>query len=634
MSKNQFEPEKSVFTLHDDWGYAEIAPREKVPAASLGTWTLTYRAGANGIAVGGSLRIMAPFRGNVLWDVGKVTALADRPGVALEVQTDKTHPRTYHHSMYPVITVVVYGRRIEPGETITVIIGDTGGYNSGRFIHAQAQDHAATTAFGVYVDTIGNARFNLEVTKPERYHPVPGRLDVEVVAAKPERFRLSLRHAPAPGQPAAGTLTAEDRYENVVTDFAGCVKLEPTEPIEGLPESVTLSPDDAGSKTFAFPAPSGDKPVYVAAVDWQHEMVGTSNPLWPDFFDGHEAYFGDLHVMTSQFGMLGMLGNTEEALHYARYHRGLDFGAVTNSGSDFAVDGPIFAKFHEPHEFAAMPASELGFRSGHKNVYVLDETLGYPRGTPLELLWQACEEYKAKGGRAMVISHHPNTHSETDPYMSWGTVNLDRINPRWERVIEICQTRASFEVEEIGREGVVFGGFGSSIQSALAKGLRLGFVGGTDNHRARPGSKRSNQSGLDANEFLNGGITCVLTKELTREAVFDAVWNRRCYATTSVRTLLDARVDNALMGTEIKADGPRTVRVRAAGTADIARAVVVRNGEDVYTKPGDGRVLEFEWQDTAAFAEVATAEGWAYYYVRLVLADGNRAWSSPVWVDA
>jgi len=31
--------------------------------------------------------------------------------------------------------------------------------------------------------------------------------------------------------------------------------------------------------------------------------------------------------------------------------------------------------------------------------------------------------------------------------------------------------------------------------------------------------------------------------------------------------------------------------------------------------------------------DVAAPDGSAYYYVRLVLSDGNLAWASPVWVD-
>ena len=626
-------PEQSIFTLHDDWGHAELTPRRGIRAGQRGTWTIAYRAGANGIAVGGSLRIIPPKQGNVIWDLGKVTAVAEEPGAFLEVNIDNVSPRSYHHSMYPVITVIVYGRRIEPGETIRVVMGDLGGYNSGRFLRARAQDHACTSSFMVFVDTIGNARFCLEQQKPERYHAVAGDLDVEVVANRPARFRLSLRQPPAPGKPAGATLTAEDRYENVVKDFVGTATLAPTLPIEDLPASIDIGPDDGGSKTFSFPAPSTQEPVYIAATDWQHELIGTSNPLAAGFHGEYRAYFGDLHVMTGQAGSAGMLGGTEEALLYARDDRGLDFSAVTNSGAVWEEDAALFAKYHEPHRFVTMPAREVGFKSGHKNAYVLDEFKGCPVGRTTDELFE-----QAKKLDAMIVSHHPNTHSETDPYAAWGAVNLDRINPELEPVIEICQTRGSFEREEIGEDGIHFGGFGSSIQSALARGLRLGFIGGTDNHRARPGSSRSNQSGLDADEFVNGGLTCVLTKELTREAIWEALWARRCYATTSHRTLLDFRVNDRLMGRQFRAEGeeaasPRKIRVRAAGTTDVASAVVVRNGEDVYCREAGGRLLEFEWEDADALSEIASPSGVVYYYVRVVLEDGNLAWASPVWID-
>ena len=54
---------------------------------------------------------------------------------------------------------------------------------------------------------------------------------------------------------------------------------------------------------------------------------------------------------------------------------------------------------------------------------------------------------------------------------------------------------------------------------------------------------------------------------------------------------------------------------------------VVRNGEEVHTQPGSGRLLDFAWRDEQPL------EGSACYYVRLVQADGHMAWPSPVWVD-
>jgi len=621
--------------LENDWGFAEITPRRNIRAGRTGTWEIIYRAGRHGIPVGGSLRIVPPHQGNVIWDMGKVSAYAERPGLFLEVMTENEHPRTYHHSNYPAITVIVYGRGVEPGEIIRVVMGETGGYTSGRFLHARAQDHAAELPFAVSVDPVGNTRFAVERQVAGRYRPVSGELTVQVVADTPHRFRVSLRHPPASGQPAKAVLVVEDRHENVVRDFAGTLEFRATPPVSDLPASLSLTADDHGRASFTFPCPVLEEPLYLTAFDAAHELIGTSNPLQPGFHGDYNAYFGDLHVMTGQghVPLSGMLGDTQEAILYARDDRGLDFTAVTNSGRTWETDRELFARHNAPHEFVTMPACERGFRTGHKNIYLLDESDEPPTARDVPELWEALE-----GKQAMVISHHTNTHSETDRYAAWGPQDLSTIDPRWERLIEICQNRGSFERDEVGSEGVHFGGFGSSVQDALARGLRLGFVGGTDNHRARPASKRSNQSGLDADEFLTGGITCILAQELTREALWEALWDRRCYAATSVRILLDFRVNGELMGREIDCSdpaqrGPRRIAVRAAGTADIERAVIVRNGLDVHTAPGDGRLLQFEWVDETPLEDVLTPDGqWVYYYVRLVQRDGNMAWASPVWL--
>ena len=57
-------------------------------------------------------------------------------------------------------------------------------------------------------------------------------------------------------------------------------------------------------------------------------------------------------------------------------------------------------------------------------------------------------------------------------------------------LVEITNLYKNYET---GGE-VTLGGYGSSIRDILALGHRLGFVGGTDSHRGRPGSRLSNQS--------------------------------------------------------------------------------------------------------------------------------------------
>jgi len=617
-----------------DWGRAELRAAEPFVAGERATWDIRYTVGELGIAVGGGIRIIPPTGGTLLWDVGKVTAYVDQPGVSLEVQCDKAWPRGYHHSSYPAVSVVVYGRPVEPGREIRVVFGDIGGYNSGRFLRGRVQDFAGAALFRVFVDPVGNARFSIERHRPQAYKPVQGDLVATVRPGRPDHVRLTLRNT---SNGPEAVLAVEDRYDNVCDEARAELWACGLDGSIALPEKIALQPTDGGIKTFAFSCEPLDGPQWVSVVSPEHEVAGTSNPFQPDFHGEWNAYFGDLHVMTGAAGSANMLGNTETALQHARDVMGLDFSAVTNTGAKkcWESDREIFRRLNEPGEFVAMPAFEHGYRTGHKNIYFKTEDVDLPGGLTLEKLWEFVERE-----RAMVISHHTNTHSETDPYEAWGSYDLGTVNPTFEPVIEICQNRGPFEKDKVGEDGVSFGGFGSSIQDALGRGLRLGFVGGTDNHRGRPGSHRSHQSGLDIDDFVAGGITCVLAKELTREAILDAIWKRRCYATTAVKMLLDLRVNDLVMGQEAEV-GPansdafaaRRIRVKAAGTRRIKHVAVVRNNVDVYVHPVGEMFCELEWIDDEDLAGLFDpSHRSVYYYVRVVQEDGNMGWASPVWL--
>jgi hypothetical protein len=53
---------------------------------------------------------------------------------------------------------------------------------------------------------------------------------------------------------------------------------------------------------------------------------------------------------------------------------------------------------------------------------------------------------------------------------------------------------------------------------------------------------------------------------------------------------------------------------------------VIRNGQALYTATPDREQAEFQYRDAKPPA------GEAYYYIRVIQADGNMAWSSPIWV--
>ena len=79
--------------------------------------------------------------------------------------------------------------------------------------------------------------------------------------------------------------------------------------------------------------------------------------------------------------------------------------------------------------------------------------------------------------------------------------------------------------------------------------------------------------------------------------------------------------------TTCQPDGERLIRAQVKGTELVEAVELVRNGEVIYRKtPGsDSENLEYRVRDRV--------EGNAYYYLRVLQADGHQAWSSPVWVD-
>ena len=122
------------------------------------------------------------------------------------------------------------------------------------------------------------------------------------------------------------------------------------------------------------------------------------------------------------------------------------------------------------------------------------------------------------------------------------------------------------------------------------------------------------------------GLTAVYAVENTREAVFDALLARRCYAVTD-RIYLDFQVNNQSMGSELHLREPRVIMARAAGTAPFVQVEIIKNNAVVHSIAQGASDTEFEYVDKT---EICPGD---YYYLRITQEDGNMGWSSPVWVD-
>ena len=115
--------------------------------------------------------------------------------------------------------------------------------------------------------------------------------------------------------------------------------------------------------------------------------------------------------------------------------------------------------------------------------------------------------------------------------------------------------------------------------------------------------------------------------ELTRESVFQGIYHRRTYATTGERIAVRFEVAGAPMGSEVRAEGPVAMSAAVAGTDTIRRIRVVKSGRVLYSVDPMGDEAAFEFVDPDGAPEGA------YYYLDLVQDDGEKAVSSPVWVN-
>jgi hypothetical protein len=226
--------------------------------------------------------------------------------------------------------------------------------------------------------------------------------------------------------------------------------------------------------------------------------------------------------------------------------------------------------------------------------------------------------------------------------------DFTRFQPEFERVVEIYNAWGSSEstakegnprpIKGAGKAGVQEVAEGS-IQNALKANHRFGFVAG----------------GLDDrgiyNDFFDSdqiqyspGLTAVLAKDQTRASLFEALYNRSCYATTGARMIVTFSLSGAPMGSEITtADKPgclinRHITGTVAGTTQLKLLEIIRNGKVIKTIKPDGYWMNYVFDDMDPLAKITIAakDGkppFVYYYVRLTQADGHIAWSSPIWID-
>lgn len=109
----------------------------------------------------------------------------------------------------------------------------------------------------------------------------------------------------------------------------------------------------------------------------------------------------------------------------------------------------------------------------------------------------------------------------------------------------------------------------NTARAALARGLRFGFVGSSDDHAGFPGA-------------YGEGLMAALAGEFTREGIFEAIRARRTYALTGDRIEVDLRIEGAPMGASIEAGRRVSVEFAVRGRDEIDGVEIIQDGRVVH----------------------------------------------------
>ena len=181
---------------------------------------------------------------------------------------------------------------------------------------------------------------------------------------------------------------------------------------------------------------------------------------------------------------------------------------------------------------------------------------------------------------------------------------------------------AVVQLVEVGNgEGQIgAGGYYPSYEEytlALDKGWHVAPTNNQDNHKGKWGN-------------ANDARDVVLAESLTEEAIYQAIRERRVYATEDKNLAITYTVNDLPMGTVIESVPEKlcfdiTIQDPDALDSTAKAELIVNSGKVAYT-----------WSDAAELATgVLSAEldpGYSYYYLRITQADGNLAVTAPVWV--
>ena len=383
-------------------------------------------------------------------------------------------------------------------------------------------------------------------------------------------------------------------------------------------DGVNYQPDALYAGPICFEKDFGTAYLKTYSIAGGCEPGEVTRVIFTEEFDlDWNLYFGQLHAHTD---ISNGAGSVEEAFQYASQVDGLDFFAVTDHSDSFdnadmgAIDADgadISADWAAGKQAAASVTGEdfVGL-FGFEMTWPEDKQLGHIStfNTPgwqtrdqadFENVPTALENYyralASVPGSVSQFNHPDTVHGDFERF--------DHYSPQYDAAVSL--------LEVAGEDGVVDCEY---YDLALDKGWHIAPTNNQNNHNGQWG---------DASDAR----TVVLAKDLTEEALYAAMKDRRVYATQDSDLAIYYELNGTVMGSIIPKSEEAEIAVFLSDPTDeaIGNVEVVTDG---------GAVLVSEHVETPSqVLELSASGGHSYYYLRITQPDGDVAVTAPVWMD-
>lgn len=383
-------------------------------------------------------------------------------------------------------------------------------------------------------------------------------------------------------------------------------------------DGVNYQPDALYAGSICFEKDFGTAYLRAYSIAGGCEPGEVTRVIFTEEFDlDWNLYFGQLHAHTD---ISDGAGSVEEAFQYASQVDGLDFFAVTDHSDSFDnadmgaidADGADISADWAAGKQAAASVTNGDFVGlfGFEMTWPEDKQLGHIStfNTPG---WQTRDQeaftnvtaalenyYKALTAVPGSVSqfNHPDTvHGDFERF--------DHYSPQYDAAVSL--------LEVAGEDGVVDCEY---YDLALDEGWHVAPTNNQNNHNGQWG---------DASEAR----TVVLAKDLTEEALYAAMKDRRVYATQDSDLAIYYELNGTVMGSILPKSEEAEITVFLSDPTDeaIGNVEVVTDG---------GAVLVSEYVETPSqVLELPASGGRSYYYLRITQPDGDVAVTAPVWMD-